>query len=177
MNPQILKIKKGSVIYDDTSAQQQTEPYRPDLTVTPSRRRIRRRSIGPRASLFPLLIIAAALFLFFRLAPRAQSPRAVVAGWQVTLRATPYQGTLIVGLTFVSSSEQVPSPAPRASARVMLSGNPEPLLLDGALERSPMTLTGRFPAFPSPSRLQAQVVVDGSRVILSAPVPRYTPSQ
>jgi len=177
MKPPILRIKKGSVIYDDTAAQRETTPYRPDLTVTPSRRRIRRRSVGPRASMFPLLIIAAAIFLFFWLVPRAQSPRAALAGWQVTLRATPYEGALIVGVTFVARSASLPVPAPETSAIVRLSGSPQPLILSGILERSPMTLTGRFPAYGSAARVQAQVTIQGSRVTLAARIPRYAPSR
>ena len=177
MKPPVLRVKKGSVIYDDSGARRETAPYRPDLKVTPSRRRIRRRAVGPRASMFPLLIIAAAILLFFWLVPRAQSPRAVVAGWQVTLRATPYEGVLIVGVTFVSRSARLSVPAPETSALVTLTGNPRPIVLSGSLERSPMTLTGRFPAYGAGARLQAQVTIQGSRVTLTAPVPRYAPSR
>jgi len=177
MKPPILRIKKGSVIYDDSRAQRETVPFRPDLRVTPPRRRVRHRSIGPRASLFPLLIIAAAIFLFFRLAPRAQSPRAVVDGWQVTLRVTPYEGALIVGVTFVCRSTQLPDPAPQASALVTLSGDAEPVLLSGILEKSPMTLKGRFPAYGPAGRVRAQVTIQGSHVTLAAPVPRGAATQ
>jgi len=175
MNPPLLKIKKGSVVYDDSGAQQEAEPFRPDLTPAPGRRPVRRRPVGPSASLFPLLIIAAALFIFFRVMPRGQASRAELAGWQVSLQVTPYQDTLIVGLTFVSRSAQAQGAASEASAQVVLAGTAEQALISGSLVKSPMTLSGRLENLPGGTRVRAEVVIDGSRVYLSAPVPRPTP--
>lgn len=176
MTPPHIRIKKGSIVYDDSGAQQETRPFRPDLRVTPSRRRFGRRKVGPRASLFPLLIIAAGLFIFFRLVPHALAARSTVAGWQVTLHVTPYLDTLVVGVTFVSRAGKPAADAPEASVRVTLPGTDQEVVVSGALERSPMTLSGRLPATTGATRVQADVVIQGSRVRLTAKAPPPAPS-
>ena len=169
MKPPVLRIKKQGIVYDDTEAQQRSEPFRPD--VAPRKRVSRRRRMGPRFSLFPLLVIAAGLFVFFRVLPHAQTNRAVLAGWQVTLRVTPYQDTLIVGLTLVSRSTGAAASVPEATARVLLLGTGEQVFLAGDLARSPMTLQGRLPNLPGARGVQAEVAILGSRVTLRAAVP------
>jgi hypothetical protein len=175
MKPPVLRIKKKSVIYDDTLAQQKDEPFRPSFSPTPSRRTVRRRKVGPRSSLLPLLAIAAGLFIFLRVLPHAPSSRAVVAGWQVTLHVTPWEDALIVGLTFVSrsvkaggSTPQGAAAAPEAAVRVFLPGTGEQVFLAGDLARSPMTLSGRLPAREGAARVQADVTILGSRATLVA---------
>ncbi len=171
MTPPRIRIKKGSVIYDDSGPQQEAVPFRPDLRVSPSRRRFGRRKVGPRVSLFPLLVIAVGLFIFFRLVPHALASRSVVAGWQVTLHVTPYLDTLVVGITFVSRGARPPGDAPVASVRVTLPGTDQEVGFSGPLDRSPMTLSGRLPATTGASRVQADVEIQGSRIRLAAKVP------
>jgi len=177
MKPPVLRIKKPSIIYDDTGAQQEGEPFRPTLTPTPGRRTVPRRRVGPRYSLVPLLLIAAVLFVLFRVLPHAPTGRAVVAGWQVTLHVTPWEDALIVGLTFVSRSAKAGGSAPQgaaavpeATARVSLLGTGEQVFLAGDLARSPMTLSGRLPVVGGAARVQADVTILGSRATLLAPV-------
>ncbi len=176
MKPPVLRIKRNSVIYDDTAAQQESEPFRLSLTPSPGRT-VRRRRVGTGASLVPLLVVAAALVVFFRVLPRAPTSRAVVAGWQVTLHVTPWQDTLIVGLTFVSRSAkpgagtpEKGAAVPEATARVSLPGTGEQVFLAGDLAKSPMTLSGQLPVVGGASRVQADVTIQGSRVTLLAPV-------
>jgi hypothetical protein len=179
MKPPVLRIKKRSVIYDDTEARQEGEPFRPSFSPSPSRRTVRRRRVGSRSSLLPLLVVAAGLFIFFRVLPHAPTSRAVVAGWQVTLHVTPWEDALIVGLTFVSrsakaggSAPQEAAAVPEAAVRVSLPGTGEQVFLAGDLARSPMTLSGRLPAIPGAARVQADVTILGSRATLLAPVGR-----
>ena len=177
MKPPVLRIKKKSVIYDDTGAQQEGEPFRLSLAPSPGRLTVRRRRVGTRSSLVPLLVVAAGLFVFFRVIPHAPTSRAVVAGWQVTLHVTPREDTLIVGLTFVSRSGKAGADAPEgtaavpeATARVSLLGTGEQVFLAGDLVKSPMTLSGRLPIVGGAARVQADVAIQGSRVTLLAPV-------
>jgi hypothetical protein len=177
MKPPVLRIKKKSVIYDDTGAQQESEPFRPSFTPTRGRRTVPGRRVGPRYSLVPLLLIAAALFVLFRVLPHAPSSSAVVAGWQVTLHVTPWEDALIVGLTFVSrsakpggSTPQGAAAVPEAAVRVSLPGTGEQVFLAGDLARSPMTLSGRLPAREGAARVRADVTILGSRATLVAPV-------
>ncbi len=174
MKPPVLRIKKGSIVYDDTGAQQQGEPWRPSFKPRPSRRAARGRRAGPRYSMVPLLVIALGLFVLFRVAlPRLQANRAVLAGWQVTLRLTPWEDSLVVGLTFASRSAR-PAAAP-ALARVHFAGSADAVLIAGDLERSPITLTGRLPRAPAGTVVQAEVEILGARAMLSARVPRPPP--
>jgi len=177
MKPPVIRIKKPSIIYDDTGAQQESEPFRLSFTPTPGRRTVPRRPVGPRYSLLPLLLIAAALFVLFRVLPHAPTGRAVVAGWQVTLHVTPWEDTLIVGLTFVSGSAKAggsgpggTAAVPEATARISLLGTGEQVFLAGDLERSPMTLSGRLPLVAGAARVQADVTILGSRATLLVPV-------
>jgi hypothetical protein len=175
MKPQKLPIKKHSVIYDDAEAARESEPFRPNFTTAPSRRAVRRRRVGPSSALFPLLVIAAGLFIFFKVIPHAPTARAVAGDWQVTLHVTPYQDQLIVGITFLSRSGRAAADPPEAAVRISLTGTGEQVFVAGDLARSPMTLSGRLPNLQEAVRVQAEVSIQGTRVTLAAPVPRKVP--
>ena len=127
--------------------------------------------------ILPILIIAAAIFLLFRVLPHAQTTRGDVAGWLAALHVTPYEGTLIVGVTFVSRSGPVTGEPPEATAAISLVGTDQQVLVRGSLDRSPITLSARFPGVPGAGPVTAEVAILGSRLGLSVPVPKLAPSR
>ncbi len=174
MTPPILRVKKGAVIYDDTEARRAAEerPWRA-LPGGPGRPDPHEKGRRIRLTYLPLLILAVGLFATFYLAQHRPANRAVMEGWQVILRATPYQDRLIVGLTFIAGSSIPESPAgpPRARALVVLEGTGTRITLEGTLEKSPMTLRGEMPYSPGGRRVRAEISVDGARRALWVPVP------
>jgi hypothetical protein len=180
MNHPVLRIKKGAQVYDDTAAREAAELPRPALPGSgPLRRgsRLRRRRGGPFTYL-PLVVVAIGLFIFFRLAPNTPVTSASIAGWNVTLHVTPYNDTLIVGVTFVSKAPvEEGEDAAQALVSISLPGTAEQVLVHESLERSPMTLRGTVPWLRAAAKVQAQVAVGGAHVTLwqRAPRPRAAP--
>jgi hypothetical protein len=164
MKPPFLKIKKGAVVYDDSS---QEEPP-PRAAPPPGRRSGARRRRGVGSVVFPLLVLAAGLFILFGLGPRSSSRR-TLDGWQVTLRATRYEGSLLVGLTFVSTSARTDG-ASQTTARVFLVGTDEQALIEGTLSKSPMTLWGRFRDPGGRTEVRAEVSIGSAHAVLSLPL-------
>jgi hypothetical protein len=175
----VLRIKKGSVVYDDRNAQVASEIPRPALPGTrPLRSRGRRRR-GGRLTFFPLLVIAAGLFIFFRIIPNAPVGKTVLSGWQVILRATPIQDRLIIGVTFISTapSNTAAQPAPgtpvqEADARITLSGTGEQVFVSGDLDKSPVTIRGDLPRISGVKRIQAEVSIGSAHASMWIPAPR-----
>jgi hypothetical protein len=173
MTHPVLRIKKGAAVYDDTEARHASEIPRlalPGSGPLPSRRRRRR---GIPLTFVPLLVIALGLFILFRVVPNTPVQRSVVSGWQVTLRVTPYQDRLIVGVTFISSA---PVPAnqadmPEATARLSLPGTGEQAFIAGTLDKSPMTLRGELPRLGNAKRVKAEVSIGSAHAALWVPVP------
>ena len=131
---------------------------------------------GPRRTLFiflPLIVIALGLFILFRLAPNTPVHRAVVGRWQATLRATPYQDTLIIGVTFLSSSDASTNVADVVEAKVRMSlpGTGEQVLVAGMLEKSPMTLRADLPRVAGAKKVQAEVSIGNAKATLWVPAP------
>jgi len=96
--------QKGAIVYDDTAAKDASELPRPALPGSRPLTSPRRKRRGGRLTYFPLVIIAIGLFILFRIVPNTPVSRATLSGWQVTLHVTPYQDTLIVGVTFLSGT-------------------------------------------------------------------------
>ena len=178
MKQPVIRIKKGAIVYDDTAAREASELPRPALPGSgplPSSRRKRR---GGRLTYFPLVIIAIGLFILFRIVPNTPVSRATLSGWQVTLHVTPYQDTLIVGVTFLSSTpvrvpgEGSPGSGPsRAAVRLSLPGTGRQAFVAGDLVKSPMTLRGELPWLKKAKKVQAEVSVGNTHVTLWQPAP------
>ncbi len=166
MKPPRITIRKGSVVYDDAE-QDRDIPRPPPARRGPAPRRRRPRG---RSVLAPLIAVAAGIFIVFRVVPHAPPNRAVVSGWQVTLHVTRFEGDLLVGVTFVARSR--PSAvAPSATALVAVQGTGKQVFLAGDLDRSPMTLRGRFAGSTEAQVVQADVTVAGAHVLLVSRVP------
>jgi hypothetical protein len=187
MKQPVLRVKKGAIIYDDTAAQEASELPRPALPGSGPlwSRRAKRR--GARLTFLPLLVIALGLFILFRVVPNVPVNRAAVSGWRVTLHVTPYENTLVVGVTFVSRAPlegraqgvQPGKDLPEATVRFSLPGTGEQAFVAGDLAKSPMTLRGELPWIADAKRVQAEVSVGAGRITLwqPAPGPRATPSR
>jgi hypothetical protein len=173
MNHPVLRIKKDAAVYDDTEARHAAEVPRLALPGSGPFRYRRRRKRGIPLTFFPLVVIALGLFILFRVVPNTPVQRSVIAGWQVTLRITPYQDRLIAGLTFIAGAP-VPEDqanAPQADARVSLPGTSEQVLLSGVLDKSPITLRGDLPRGTSAKRVSAEVRIGSAHASLWIPVP------
>ena len=173
MKHPVLKIKKSAVVYDDTEARRASELPRPALPGTGPFFSRRRRRKGIPITFFPLLVVAIGLFILFQVVPNAAVRRSVLNGWQATLRATPYQGRLIVGVTFISNAPAAGNTgdAPEATARLSLPGTGEQVFVAGRLEKSPLTLRGELPRIPGVKKVQAEIAVGNARATLRIPAP------
>ena len=167
VKPPILKVKKGARVYDDTAAQEESEYPRPPLPGSGPLPRGRRRRRAGRYTYFPLVIVAIGLFIFFQVAPNTPVSRGSLPGWQVTLHVTPYNDTLIVGVTFVSQAPVEPGGgAAHASMIISLPGTDEQVFVSGDLDRSPMTLRGTVPWLRAAAKVQALVGIGSAHVTL-----------
>ena len=173
MKHPVLRVKKGAVVYDDTEARRSSELPRPALPGTGPFVARRRRKRGAPLTFLPLIAIALGLFILFRLAPNTPANRAVVGRWQATLRATPYQDKLIIGVTFLSSIAAATNAADVAEAKVRMSlpGTGEQVLVAGMLEKSPMTLRADLPRVAGAKKVQAEVSIGNAKATLWVPAP------
>jgi hypothetical protein len=163
-NP-ILRVKKGVPVYDDS---QEEPPRRPAVPVTRSRTRPGRRR-GPRGGLtfFPLLILALALVFVFRVIPRKPSNVATVAGWETVLRAAPYEGAVLVGVTFTRpAGSPVPEPPPVALVRFFSPQTGEKQALMETLVRSPFTIHASMKDEAAVRSVQAEVIIGDQKKTL-----------
>jgi hypothetical protein len=155
-NP-VLSIKKGAQTYDDNEADHLTRPPAP----RPSGGRGRPSGRLGRMTFLPLLVLALALVVVARVLPRAPTNRAVIAGWDATLRAVPYHDTLLVSVTFVqesSATATAPSEdAPLAAVRIVLPDTGQEISLSGILGKSPITLRGQMEYSERVKKVQAEV--------------------
>ncbi|MGD0724005.1 MAG: hypothetical protein ABSB63_00395 [Spirochaetia bacterium] len=163
-NP-VLHIKKGVEQYFDPPPGSGPQP--------PGQRRPGDRPLqgkllrsAPRRSrltFFPLLILAIALVVVFRIVPRAPTNRATLMGWNVVLRAMPYGEALLVSVTFIEKArpgvDPGGRPAPRAAVRFVLPDTGEQLTLSEDLLKSPTTLHGQMPYTDAVRKVLATVNV------------------
>jgi hypothetical protein len=157
-NP-VLHIKKGVERYIDPPPGSEQEPPRqgPLGTRPPQRKATSSPRRRGRFAYLPLLILALALVIVFRVMPRPPANRAVLAGWDVVLRAMPYaedgsgasEWALLVSVTFIEKKQPAGNltggQALRAAVRFLLPGTGEELSLSEDLVKSPTTLHGRLP--------------------------------
>jgi hypothetical protein len=163
MKHPVLTIKKGAEYYDDVHPER-NRPVRRRLKPLPAP--IKKRS---RLAFFPLLFLALVVLAVLRFMPHGPTDRAAVGGWDVVLRATPHEGTLIIGVTFVASTQVQGSiqNAPDALIHIVAPDTGGELTLSGVLSKSPMTLRGELPYSVKLKRLQADVTVGSARARLS----------
>jgi hypothetical protein len=164
MKHPVLSIKKGAEFYDDARPEANRpvrHPPHPPPSTPPRKR--------GRASFFPLLFLALAVLAVLRFMPHGPTDRATVAGWQVVLRATPHEETLIIGVTFIAAKpvEGSTENPPDASVHVVAPDTGAELTLSGQLTKSPMTLRGELPYSVALKRIQADVTVAGAKTRLS----------
>ena len=173
MKPPVLKVKKGAQVYDDAAAQEESLYPRPALPGSGPLPRGRRRRRAGRYTYFPLVIVAIGLFIFFQVAPNTPVSRGSLSGWQVTLHVTPYNDTLIVGVTFVSRAPvEAGASTAQASVLVSLPGTDEQVFVSGDLERSPMTLRGTVLWLRAAAKVQAKVSIGSAHLTLWQRAPR-----
>ncbi len=173
MKHPVLKIKKNALIYDDKAQKQSPQAY-PASTKIPVREHRTTRPRGRRAArltFLPLLVLAIGLFLVMRVIPRSPADRATLAGWQVVLRATVAEETLIVGVTFIAEPKTiVPAAPPEAAVQVLIPDTGDRMTLSGALQRSPLTLRDQVPYKAWMKTVQAEVSLMDEHVTLHAAV-------
>jgi hypothetical protein len=163
-NP-VLRVRKGVRVYDDS----QEEPAPPPRAPDPSpRRRTRPAARKGRLNLLPFLALALALVVVFRVVPRLQANRAVIGGWNTTLRASADQDSLQVNVTFVKEG---PAGAPivdgpQVAVRIVLPDTGQEISLSGVLSKSPTTLRGQMDYALRVKRVQAEVSVGAERKTL-----------
>jgi hypothetical protein len=173
MKHPVLNVKKDAVVYDDTEARLSSGLPRPPLPGSGPFFSRRRRKRGIPLTFLPLVAIAAGLFIVLRLVPNTPVNRVTIEGWQATLRVTPYQGKLIIGVTFLSSAAVPvdPADAQEATVAVSLPGTGEQVLVAAALVKSPITLRGDLPRAAGAKKVQAVVRVGRTRAMLWVPAP------
>ena len=155
-NP-VLRIRKGSRVYDDS----QEAPELPPRAPQPAPRR-------GRLSLLPLVVLVLAVVVVFLVLPRSQPYRAVIGGWNTTLRARALQEALLVSVTFVKEGPAGTSDGdgPVAAVKIVLPDTGQELSLSGVLSKSPITLRGQMEYSARVRRVQAEVSVGRDRKTL-----------
>jgi hypothetical protein len=178
MKHPVLRIKKGSTVFDDHEADMEVRRLRRlSLDTLRAARRPRSRKQRAGLSTVSLLIVAIGAFLVIRQAPEV--PRVSFQGWQVILRATPHDELIIVGVTFIAEAgAAMPLPASgtdapeKASIRIVMTGTEGRLDLGGALDRSPMTLRGELPRSAKARKVKAEVSIGSESRTLWVATPR-----
>jgi hypothetical protein len=163
MKHPVLKIKKGAEFYDDARPEaNRPVQHPPAAPPAPLKRR-------NRIVLFPLVFLALVVLLVLRFMPHGPTDRATIAGWEVVLRATPHDQTLIIGVTFIEAGKGTEHGATPADAliHVVAPDTGAELSLSGALWKSPMTIRGEMPYTTKLKRLHADVTIGGSHVRLT----------
>jgi hypothetical protein len=167
MKGPVLRIRKGAVTYDDNQQEQAAPPRAPQRRTTTRTRAGGRRG---RMAFLPLLVLVLALAVVFRVLPRTPTNRATIGGWSTTLRATPYQGELLVAVTFIKDGlPGVVSPAadgPQAAVRVLLPDTGEEISFGGVLSKSPITLRGQMTFTTRVKSVRAEVSVGAEKKTL-----------
>jgi hypothetical protein len=177
MKQPILHVKKGADLYNDAD---ESGPL-PDVG-TPARQKrpgrgaIRQLLRRGGSTFLPLVVIALALLLVFREIPRGPGPRASILGWDVALRAMPYQGSLLVGVTFIRRGAEsagyrgAGAEAQTATVKFLARETGEGVAATEQLSRSPITLSGRLGDTGKVKTVAAEVAIGAEKTILVATV-------
>jgi hypothetical protein len=126
-----------------------------------------------RRRMLPVLLVVLAAVIVMRFIPRT-SGRAVVAGQEAVLRATPFQDALLVSVTFTPRGRAGGSAAGRETTVLfVLPDTGERLLVSEQLGEGPSTIRGRMRYTGGEKKLTADVrVADahaGLRIALKKP--------
>jgi hypothetical protein len=122
-----------------------------------------RRKGKMRRMLLPALLVVLAAVILPRIIPRAPG-RAVVAGQEAVLRATPFQDALLVSVTFTARARWTPAAAGgEAAVQFELPDTGEKLLVTGQLGQEPSTIRGRMRYTGVEKKLTADVRVADAR--------------
>ena len=116
----------------------------------------------------PLIAIVIAMLV---LASRGQGSagRAAIAGYVAVLRASPYEDSLLVSVTFTPEKDRT-QPLPTASVLFVLPDTGERLLVSEVLEPGPSTIRGRMRYNGKEKKLTAEVRVADRKADLSVGV-------
>jgi hypothetical protein len=173
MKHPVLRIRKGAFVYDDKEQRQAPQAY-PASAKIPLRKPRKTRSRKRRAGLtfLPLLVLAFGLLIVFQVILRSPRDRTAIAGWQLVLRATRTDDTLIVGVTFIAEQKTiVPSAAPsEAVVQVLVPETGDRMTLTGQLSRSPITLRGELPYAARMKAVEAGVSLLDAHALLRAAI-------
>jgi hypothetical protein len=171
MKHPILHVKKGWELGSDQGAETDS---------TPAERTGRGSPRGPRRTIrrgwftvVLLVVVGISALLVFRTTPRTSGERAALAGWEMVLRAMPYEGELLVGVTFVRSAAshgQTAGAAPTATVRFLVRETGEGLMLTETLIRSPITAGGRMRYSAGVKSVAAEVTIGAAKAYLAVTV-------
>ncbi len=122
---------------------------------------------GKLPAFLPVIIAVLAIILVARGGLRPQG-RAVVGGWEAVLRASPYEDSLLVSVTFLpEQGAQLPPAPPSATVTFVLPDTGETLLVTGDLGPGPSTLRGKMRYTGTEKKLTADVRLAGRQAGLS----------
>jgi hypothetical protein len=170
----VLKVKKGAetdVVFHysrDERLSRASAPRGPSSQLGGFMRGFFRR--GRLPAFLPLLLVIVAIVLIGRGGFRSPG-RAVVAGWEAVLRASPYRDSLLVSVTFLpEAGTALSSEPPTASVTFVLPDTGERLLVSEALGQGPSTLRGRMRYSGKEKKLTADVRLSGKQAVLTVGV-------
>ncbi len=165
MKPPVLKVKKDAdqeVVFHysrDERLSRVSAPRGPSSQPRGFLRGLFRRGRVP--AFLPLLVVIIALILVARGGFRSPG-RAVIAGWEAVLRASPYEDSLLVSVTFLPEpGTPLPAEPPVASVVFVLPDTGERLLLSEGLGQGPSTIRGRMRYTGKEKKLTAEVRLSG----------------
>jgi hypothetical protein len=174
MKPPVLQVKKNAekdVVFHysrDERLSRAGAPRGPSPQRGGFLRGIFRRGRFP--AFLPLLVVIIALILVARGGFRSPG-RAVIAGWEAVLRASPYEDSLLVSVTFLPEpGTALPAQPPAASVVFVLPDTGERLLLSEELGQGPSTIRGRMRYTGKEKKLTAEVRISGKQAGLTVGV-------
>lgn len=174
MKHPVLKVKKDAeqdVVFHYKREERLAMPSAPRGPTPAGRGFLRGILRRGRLPIFlPLLAIVIAMVMLLSGGPRGAG-RAVIAGWEAVLRATPYEDSLLVSVTFLpEQGRALPSQPPVAAVTFVLPDTGETLLVSGDLGQGPSTLRGKMRYIGTEKKLTAQVRLDGRQAGLTVGV-------
>jgi hypothetical protein len=125
----------------------------------------RRGRISP---LFPVLLIAVAAIFIIRTMSGSRGGESI-AGYGATLRADPYEGSLLVSVSFKPPTRR-PAVAPTATVRFILPDTGEELILSGDLAGEAPAIRGKMHYTGKEKSIKAEVRIGSQTKTLTASI-------